>query len=350
VNGCCSFQPTPPVVGWVFLRPCSEFAVRVYDGSMPRHVSAADLDALLAQLSASVATPELGLFGPDSVSWKINRESALFLGAGRAALLQLAHPWVAAAIAQHSRTLDDPISRFHHTFRVIFAMIFGSAEQAFVASRRLHRLHESIQGALPDTAGRFEQGSQYEANELSALVWVYATLVDSAVIAYELLLPSLGQADRERYFNESLRMAALFGIPRDALPNDWSGFRSYFDITLKSDALGVSAATRGLARKLQSGAGLLVKPPFWFEALTLQMLPPHVREQFGFTFGSREQAAAARAIRLLRPVYRRLPRAIRFVGPYNEAHDRMRGSRPGLAVRLSNRLWIGQSTLLACSP
>ncbi len=83
-------------------------------------VSAADLRCLLEELRSSAQSPSSRLLAPDSISWKINRESALCLAAGRAALLQLAHPWVAAAIAEHSRTLHDPIGRFHQTFRVMF--------------------------------------------------------------------------------------------------------------------------------------------------------------------------------------------------------------------------------------
>src|SRR5271166_3247345 len=125
----------------------------------PRVVSASDLEEALCRLRNASPNPQTGIFGPDSVNWKINRESALFLAAGRAALLQLAHPWVAAAIAQHSRTLQNPIGRFHNTFRVMFTISFGSLEQAFGAARRLYRLHETIRGTLPETAGRFTAGT-----------------------------------------------------------------------------------------------------------------------------------------------------------------------------------------------
>ena len=310
-------------------------------------VSATEFEGLLEDLARSLRTPQERLFGPDSLSWKVNRESALFLGAGRAALLQLAHPWVAAAIAQHSRTLDNPVRRFHHTFRVIFTMMFGSAEQAFTAARQLHRLHQQIRGTLPDAAGCFPQGTAYEANELAALTWVYATLVDSALVVYELLLPALSQDERERYFAESLRMAALFGISPRTLPQSWEAFRIYFDATIESDTLGVSAATRAFAQKLQKGTGFLVPPPCWYRSLTMRLLPPRIRDQFQLPFGVREEKAADRALNVMRPIYRRLPAAIRFVGPYNEAVNRLRGSEPGLSVRLSNRIWVGQPTLIA---
>src|SRR5688500_12044883 len=77
--------------------------------------------------------------------WHIDREAAVFIGAGRALLMQLAHPWVATAIADHSSALSDPIGRFHRTFEIVFTMVFGSLDQALETSRRLHQRHASIQ-------------------------------------------------------------------------------------------------------------------------------------------------------------------------------------------------------------
>src|SRR5271154_369399 len=170
------------------------------------------------------ADPRAGIFGPASVSWKVNRESALFLAAGRAALLQLAHPWVAAALDQHSNLRNDPLARFHNTFRVIFTMVFGSLSQALAASRYMYQLHTRIQGELPSSVAGYTQGSRYRANEVNALVWVYATLVESALLAYECVLPPLTRTERETYYAENKIMAALFGIPASALPESWSGF------------------------------------------------------------------------------------------------------------------------------
>jgi|SRR5580698_6022961 uncharacterized protein (DUF2236 family) len=311
-----------------------------------RPVSASDLEQLLSGLKDSVAKPREGLFGPDSISWKINRESALFLAAGRAALLQLAHPWVATAIAQHSRTLNDPIVRFHNTFRVIFTMIFGTAEQAFTAARQLHRLHSMIRGVLAEGAGSFAKGSSYEANEASALCWVYATLVDSALIAYELLLPPLADPEREQYVVESIRMAALFGIAPHYLPPSHAEFNAYMDAMLRSDVLGVSPSTRQFAQRLQQGAGLMIPPPAWYRSLTIEILPPRLRDEFQLTHDDRDKAAVSRTLAWLRRIYAHLPYGVRFVGPYNEAKARLHGRLPGLAVRLSNRVWVGQSTLL----
>src|SRR5438067_1723534 len=103
-------------------------------------VSREDSEGLLANVARGTTDANAGIFGPESVSWKINREAALFLGAGRAALLQLAHPWVATALLEHSNLMARPIARFHNTFRIVFTMIFGSLDQAMAAARHLYAL------------------------------------------------------------------------------------------------------------------------------------------------------------------------------------------------------------------
>src|SRR5262249_51011460 len=122
-------------------------------------ISRGDLEEQLATIRALVPGEAEGPFGPASVTWHVDREAAIFLGAGRALFLQLAHPWVAAAISEHSRTSTDPIGRFHRTFGVVFGMVFGSLEQAFAAARRLHRRHAAIQGFLLAAVGPFAAGS-----------------------------------------------------------------------------------------------------------------------------------------------------------------------------------------------
>lgn len=306
----------------------------------------AALERLLKAVKSSAENSAHGLFGPGSVSWKVNRESALFLAAGRAALLQLAHSWVSAAISEHSSTLHDPIGRFHRTFSVMFTMVFGSVEQALAASSRLHRRHAGIRGTLSETAGHFAAGSPYEANQIAALRWVYATLVDSALVAYELVLPALTEAEREQYYEESKTMATLFGIPRACLPLHWQDFKSYFESTCDSDLLAVSSGALDMAHQLQRGAGTWLRPPFWYRALTIHLLPPRLREEFQFDYGNNEQTSAARAMSWLPNIYRRLPDSIRFVGPYQEVQAGLQGkSRPGLTVRWINRLWVGAPAL-----
>lgn len=190
-------------------------------------VGAQSLEAELNRVRAAAAGSVAGVFGPRSMTWQVDREAAVFLGAGRALLLQLAHPWIAAAIQHHSDALSDPIGRFHRTFSVVFSLVFGSLDQSLSTARRLHRRHAAIEGQVPSAAGPFPAGSSYYANAIPALRWVYATLIETALIAYELMLPPLTSSQRERYYQESQLFSALFGIPNECLPQNWTAFSAY---------------------------------------------------------------------------------------------------------------------------
>ncbi len=301
-----------------------------------------DIERLLDAVAAATKDRNAGVFGPDSLSWQINRESALFLGAGRAALLQLAHPWVVAALAEHSSLLNDPIARFHNTFCIVFTMVFGSLDQALAAARHLYRLHTRIAGELPEDVVRWRRGTRYEANEISALRWVFATLVESAVLAHECALAPLTAAERGQYYAECKLLAGLFGISAAGLPEDWEAFIAYNRKMHTSGDLGVNDAARGMARNLLAGTGSWTKPPAWYRALTAEWLPERFRAEFALDFGAAEQRTAERARRRLPAIYRRLPNAVRFIGPWRDAQARLSGCRPGPLTRLSNRFWIGR--------
>jgi uncharacterized protein (DUF2236 family) len=308
-----------------------------------------DIEALLARVSAGVADPNAGIFGPGSMSWRINRESALFLGAGRAALLQLAHPWVAAALRQHSSLLGRPIARFHNTFRIVFTMVFGTLDQALTAARHLYSLHTRIKGELTEDAAGWKRGDHYEANEINALRWVFATLVESALLAHETVFGALPPHDRERYYQETKALAALFGIPAASLPANLEDFSAYIremcQVGDSSGALDVTADARAIAHNLLAGAGSWIKPPQWYRALTVSWLPLRFREEFELSFGPSDQLAATRATQRIPAIYRRLPAAVRFIGPWHEAQARLSGRSPGLIAGLSNRFWIGDGQM-----
>src|SRR6516165_12334724 len=305
-----------------------------------------DLEREFAIIRNASAESCEGVFGPSSMMWHIDKEAAIFLGAGRALLLQLAHPLIATAIAEHSRTLTDPIGRFHRTFNAMFTMVFGTTEQAIAAARRLHQRHCRISGTLVEAAGPFAANSRYEANDVAALCWVHATLIDSALVAYQLVCPPLSAEERERYWTEALIFAAFFGIPQDALPQSWVDFVDGNDTMLQSDVLTVNNQARTIAGEVLSGAGIRLPIPSWYRALTARLLPARLRDDFGLSYGNLEHRATERALAVLRGVYPWVPARLRNVGPYQEARARLAGrQRPGATTQLLNRLWIGQKSM-----
>ena len=129
---------------------------------------------------------EGGFYGPGSEAWRLNREAMLLLGAGpRALLLQLAHPLVAAGVAEHSDFRSDPWARLSGTLRSYLRIVYGSAAVARDEIRRLGELHRGVRGDIVDASARERHGRRYSALDPELALWVHATLVDSTIAAYD---------------------------------------------------------------------------------------------------------------------------------------------------------------------
>jgi uncharacterized protein (DUF2236 family) len=199
---------------------------------------------------------------------------------------------------------------------------------------------------LFETSGPFAAGSRYEANDVAALCWVHATLIDTALVAHGLVHPPLSAEDRERYWTEARLFAAFFGIPQDAMPKCWADFAASNEKMWRSGVLTVSDAARTIARAILCSRTMGLPIPAWYRALTARLLPARLRDDFGMAYGEPEHRKAERALAVLRQVYPWAPRRLRHVGPYQEARARLAGRpRPGLAIQLLNRLWIGQKSM-----
>lgn len=297
------------------------------------------LEARFERLRAELRDPRAGLFGPDSEVWKVNKEAVSFLGAGRAALLQLAHPWVATGIAQHSKTLDDPIGRFQRTFFHVFRMVYGDLETAIRSARAVHAIHERVNGKLAD-------GSAYRANEPHALLWVHATLWDTSVLCYETVIRPLSADEKQRYYTETRRFAGLFGIQDELLPPDWEAFRGYVQGMLDGDTLVVTPPAaeigRQLFRPLVPGTGPLLRR---YGELTAQWLPERLAAGFGLGRGDGDARRRSDAlVRRAGKVWPYLPRRLRYLPPYVEARRRVAGRRDRDRVgEALLRLWMGRA-------
>ena len=309
-------------------------------------VDAARLARALASLEPSIADPRAGLFGPGSIVWAVDREAALFLGAGRALLLQLAHPAIAQAVLDHSPVRHAPVARFHRTFGPVFAMVFGDRDRAFDCARAVHRRHATVRGTLPVPIGEHPAGTPYRADDPAALRWVWATLCQSALVARELVLPPLPLAAADAFCRESRRFGALFGLAPEALPAERRGLDELVARTVTDGTLAVGPAGAELARFFVERDGGVVGRlvPRWYLALTAGLLPPELADAFAMPRDGRAARTAERSLERLRWLYPRLPARLRYVAPYHEACERLAGRRaPTLRTRLGNRLWIGRA-------
>jgi len=288
-------------------------------------VGRAELEASLRHLAAGVRDPHAGIYGPESLAWQVNRDVVLLLGGGCAALLQLAHPFVAEAVREHSRTRQDVQGRFLRTFANVFAMVFGDLEHALAAARRVHSVHERVTGVLAQGGGRFRAGTRYAANDPGALLWVHATLARTALDVHERVVGRLTASDRELYWEESKRFAALFGLDDAHVPRTWVDFERYFDTAVR-EQVEVGTAARETAEFLMTPATRVHAPlAEWYRVMTAGLLPDLLRAQYGLRFGRRERLVFDASIRALALGQSRVPRRLRFFPAYLEAERRMRG-------------------------
>lgn len=283
-------------------------------------------EATLSELAKNCRNPREGIFGPSSVSWGIGREAFVFLGGGRAALLQTAHPFVAHAIDQHSATQTDPLGRFHRTFEAVYGIVFGDLEHAFRMARNVRHVHDGIQGLIREDVGRFRRGDAYLALDVEALLWVHATLMDTAIYIHDLVQGPLPLWKKEAYYQESKVFARLFGVPKDALPSDWEAFRVYFDQTVHSSMISVGDPAREIAQFLFSSPRPAARVAMrWYETMTAGLLPAPVREGYGMRWNLRDRAVFKASVTGLRQTLPRLPERLRFIPAYVEASRRVEG-------------------------
>jgi len=250
-------------------------------------LSPADIERLQTAFDAEEIDVHANLYGPQSVTWQVNREAALLLGGGRALLLQLAHPLVAAGVAQHSNFRRDPMQRLYRTLELMLTITFADATRAIRAVRQIEKAHAHVKGELHDDVGPFPSGTPYDANDPELLLWVHATLVDSALLVYERFVDRLTPRQRRTYYDESKRGGRILGVPPKLLPDTLADFEDYMHEMFRSDVLSIGDEGRDVAEAVlwpKTPAGLrylLTVPNF----VTFDMLPPPVRDRYGYSWG-----------------------------------------------------------------
>ena len=244
--------------------------------------------------------------GRDTIYWQVMSEPAIFAGGGRALLMQVAHPGVGAGVEQHSSYASDPWGRFFRTMDVMMKLSFGTPEASARQSRMLAKMHQRVVGVAED-------GSKYSAMDAVLQRWVWATLVDSALVVYELVRTPLTPTEKARYYDESKLMAYGCGVPVGSCPETWADFQSYIDGVVADD-LAVGHAARSVAHAtmvppLPEPLGRLVTVPH--QLVTVGLLAPSLRDAFGLEWDDRKERSLKRWIAGAKVTSGVLPRPVR---------------------------------------
>ena len=244
---------------------------------------------------------EPGLYSDDSLARRINRENVLFLGGGRALLMQLAHPKVAAGVDEHSDFRSRPMYRLRRTIRLTMAIVFGDRETALTAARIVNQVHGRV------------RGRGYHAMDPDLLLWVHATLVDSALVTYETFVRRLAPAERDQFYQEMTLVGELLGVPRTHFPASIRDFDFYIARQIEDGTVRVGPIALDLGR-------LVVRPRIFrlpgpaflpLEVITAGLLPPSLRRQYALPWGRGRRRAFELAVRTVPRIVAVTPPVVR---------------------------------------
>ncbi|WIB15246.1 oxygenase MpaB family protein [Curtobacterium sp. MCPF17_050] len=238
-------------------------------------------------------------------------DSTPVIAGGRAILLQIADPVVAAGVRRHSDFAERPQQRLAHTLMYVYAVVTGTARDAAVARSFVEHAHRPVAGA----------------NEVDRQLWVAATLYDSAIRTHRLLGTPVDAERAEAVLRAYAPIATALRVPADRWPTSVAAFEAYWADTLGT--LRVTDDARSVVRDLLHPRAA----PLWVRSamplvriVTVGMLPDAVRDDYGFAWGPREERrwrrtlAGIRAARAVVPgPLLRLPRVLLLRGMHRTA-------------------------------
>lgn len=246
------------------------------------------------------------LFSPASVFWRVNRELASGLAGPRAVLMQIAHPLVAAGVADHSHFRNHRLARLYRTSMAAAAITFGTRAFAERAVRRIDDIHARVHGKLRAEVGPFPAGTPYSANDPALKFWVLATITDSSLRVFEMFVAPLSGAERDAYYRDSLVVAKLFHIPDAFIPPTYEAFGAYMNEMLANGQITVGEDARAITTALYSGfpIGSLL---FLGSAPGIGLLPEPLRSNLGLHWTDSEERWLQRAAAVSRRLRRYIP-------------------------------------------
>src|SRR5712671_977267 len=246
---------------------------------------------MASKLPISDPTPDPGLMGPDSLSWRLHEEQWLITAGARAFLMQAAHPKVAQGALDHSGFAQDPFGRVYNTIQGMAILIFGTSHEANAMARHINRLHHTVTGTLPESIGRYSAGEAYSGMEPLALLWVHIVFVDSMLTAYRTFVGPLSEAVCEQYWQESCRYARLLGLTDAVLPASYAAVQQYMREVLASGEIAIGPAAQFIAQKVLYPPMPLLRKPLWMivRLITEGQLPSDVRQAYGLRWTTRHK-------------------------------------------------------------
>ncbi len=239
-----------------------------------------------------------GLFGPDSICWKVHADFPSMLCGGIGALmLQMLHPLALAGVWDHSSFRQDMIGRLRRTSQFIAGTTFAATADAQWLIERVREIHCQVHGHAPD-------GRPYSANDPELLTWVHVAEVRSFMAGYlRYGDPDLSAEDQDRYFDEVASIAEALGA--ENVPRNRQQIEAY--IERMRPQLCFDSRTAEVLRLLLAAPApnRLTRPVGYLMARAgLDLLPEWGREMAGVRLSRPQRLLIQLGMQLLAPTLR----------------------------------------------
>lgn len=249
--------------------------------------------------------------GPKSLVWQLGFSRTGLLYAGRALLLQVAHPVVGAGVRDFSAFREDPWGRLDRTLDSLLIQLFGGA-RAYDEAARLRALHRTINGTGFD-------GERYTALQPEAWAWVHLSNFDTASHYVEEMVRPLTRDERERHYAEWRQLGLVLGIKSAHMPAAFDDVAGYVD-EMVHDRLSANPTTAEVLASLELRE--VAAPPHFPTALwtamkplgrtvlrdfTVGTLPAALRERMGLAWTAADERRLDRLRTLVRTASRAIP-------------------------------------------
>jgi len=215
-------------------------------------------------------TPDPGLFGPDSISWRVHADVIAGVGGVRAILMQGLLPDAVDAIVAHSNYREDPWGRLFRTAEYIGVITYGTTSEAERAGAVVRGIHRRLQ--LDDPAW---------------LMWVHASFTDSLLSTALRAGVKLSRPEQDAYVEEQRVAARLVGLEPSDVPDSVASMKSYIDDmrpTLYANRTARDIAKFVLVPPMPRRASLLTPArPAWVgvAGTAFALLPAWARRLYG---------------------------------------------------------------------
>lgn len=236
-----------------------------------------------------------------SVLRMVHEEKAVGLMYGQRALcVGAVKPLNYVGTSEHTRNRPTPFQRIARTGGMFEAVFLGPRARADRVLAAVDAMHQSVVGELSQDAGpHYPAGTPYSAFDPELMLWTIAVIADSAEWFYDRLVRPLRADERETLWQEYVRFAELFKMPRSAAPATYREFRAWYEHQLAGDDLYLTAE----ARYMGYASAFEIPMPSTRQAakrvhdlVMLGSLPPRVRELYGLAYTRAQRAGCAAAV------------------------------------------------------